>query len=130
MYLATLRPTRNAVSYTLKNLVKKNFSLWFALYASAHHDARVALCDTQTFVENEVLVPKNPFLTILFFCKIGILYPLPIKIGTSSIGLNKKILLMNYIAYVFIVIFTAVQILRMKKLLVVMIKRVCIVIIY
>ncbi len=51
----------------LKILLKNFFLLWFALYASAHHDARRALCDTQTFVENDVFSPEksnfdNPIL--------------------------------------------------------------------
>ena len=63
-----------ALTYTFKNLVK-NFFHYVSLYAHqlimmhGVHFATLKLSSKMTF-----LVPKNPFLTILFFCKIGILY--------------------------------------------------------
>ena len=75
----------------LKILLKNFFFRYVSLYTHqliTMHGVHFATLKLSSKIT--LLVPKNPFLTILFFCKIGILYPLPIKIGTSSIGLNKK----------------------------------------
>ncbi len=105
------------------------FVLILLEFASYQSDAKRALCDTQIFIGNEWLKSRKAnFSTSNSLLKLA--FSFLYKLALLQLDIIKKFANEFYTAYMFIIIFTAVLILKINILLVVMIKRVCIVNIY